>query len=119
MTTNPGLWVRQILATGAPTHTKYANVALERLSYGEMLAVWSEVTGKQPAVLVECSVDAYAGVFGPAASELALQFRFGELCDPWAEKEGEFVGIEELGIKDEEVVGFRGAIEKYHRGLTG
>lgn len=112
--------MRQVLATGAPAFTKYANVALERLSYGDMLAVWSEVTGRPaPAVLIQCTADNYAAVFGPAAAELALQFRYSELCDPWAEREGEFLGIEELGIKENEVVGFQGAIERLHRGLNG
>lgn len=118
MTHNPGLWTRQILATGRPTHTKYANVALERLSYGEMLSIWSTVTTQtQPAaaVLVECSVAAYTALWGPAAAELALQLRYGdEVGDAWAEREGEFLGVEELGIEVGEVVGFRGAVEKLH-----
>lgn len=42
--------------------------------------------------------------------QLALQFKFGELCDPWAEDD-EFLSPEELGINPSEVVGFRGAIE--------
>jgi hypothetical protein len=43
--------------------------------------------------------------------QLALQFKFGELCDPWAEDD-EFLSPEELAINPSEVVGFRGAIEK-------
>ncbi|CAN8098012.1 unnamed protein product [Discula destructiva] len=115
MTINPGIWVRQVLATGARAFGKYANVALEKLTFQEMLACWSEVTGK-PAVLVECTVESYVRLWGPAAAELALQFQYGELCDPWAERD-DYVSPGELGIDVEEVVGFRGAIEKIHSGL--
>lgn len=110
MTINPGLWVRQVLATGSRAFCKYANVALERLTYAEMLAIWSEVTGK-PAVLVECTAESYERIWGLPAAELALQFQYGEMCDPWAERE-DFITAKELGIDEGEVVGFRGAMEK-------
>lgn len=109
MNTNPGIWVRQVLATGFRAFGKYANVALEKLSYKEMLASWSEVMGK-PAILIECSVESYAQLWGPPGAEIALQFQYRQLCDPWAERE-DFVSPEEMGINIEEVVGFRGAIE--------
>ena len=44
------------------------------------------------------------------AAELALQFKFGELCDPWEETE-DHISPEELGIDSNEVVGFKGTIE--------
>lgn len=109
MAINPGIWVRQVLATGSRAFGKYANVALEKLSYKEMLDCWSEVTGK-PAVLVQCTVESYIRLWGPPAAELALQMQYGEMCDPWADRQ-DFVSPEELGINVDEVVGFRGAIE--------
>ncbi|KAH7130090.1 hypothetical protein B0J11DRAFT_522400 [Dendryphion nanum] len=109
MTVNPGIWVRQVLATGRKSHGKYANVALEKWTFQEMVDVWSEITGKK-GVYVETTSEAWTKLWGPAGNELALQFKFGELCDPWAETE-EFISPEELGIDKNEVVGFRGTIE--------
>ncbi|KAF2751405.1 NAD(P)-binding protein [Sporormia fimetaria CBS 119925] len=109
MTINPGIWVRQVLATGEKAFGKYANVALEKMTFQEMMDVWSEVTGKK-GVYMETTIDAWTKLWGPAGNELGLQFKFGEMCDPWEETD-EFISPEELGIDKNEVVGFRGTIE--------
>jgi hypothetical protein len=109
MTVNPGIWVRQVLATGEKAYGKYANVALEKWTFQQMMDVWSEITGKQ-GVYMETTIDAWTKLWGPAGNELGLQFKFGEMCDPWEETE-EFISPEELGIDKNEVVGFRGTIE--------
>lgn len=110
---NPGIWVRQVLRTGHRAYGKYANVALEKWTFQQMLDVWSEITGKK-AVFVETTLEAWTALWGPAGNELGLQFRFGEMCDPW-EVTAEHISAEELGIKEEEVVGCRGTLE----GLKG
>lgn len=74
-----------------------------------MIDVWSEITGKQ-GVYMETTIDAYTKLWGAAGNELGLQFKFGEMCDPWEERE-DFISPEELGIDRNEVVGFRGTIE--------
>lgn len=74
MTINPRIWVRQVLATGFRAFGKYANVALEKLSYEKMLASWSEVTGKS-AILVECTVESYIRLWGLRL--LSLHFNCG------------------------------------------
>ena len=74
-----------------------------------MVDVWSEVTGK-PCVFAEISMDAVTRLYGDLGNELAKQFKFGEGCDPW-EVTDEFIGLEELGIDADEVVGFKGTIE--------
>lgn len=109
MTVNPGIWVRQVLATGRKAYTKYSNVALEKWTFQEMIDVWSEITGKK-GVFLETTIDAWTKLWGPAGNELGLQFKFGEMCDPWEETE-DFISPEELGIDRNEVVGFRGTIE--------
>jgi hypothetical protein len=109
MTVNPGIWVRQVLATGSKAYGKYANVALEKWTFQQMMDVWSEVTGKK-GVLMETTIDAWTQLWGPAGNELGLQFKFGEMCDPWEETD-EFITAKELGIDEGEVVGFRGTIE--------
>lgn len=106
---NPGIWVRQILASGSKARGKNVNLALEKLTFQEMMDIWSEVTGKKGTVMT-CSLDDYKKIWGVAGYEFGLQLQFGELCDPWAETK-DFVTPKELGIKPEEVVGFRGTIE--------
>ncbi|KAH7010344.1 hypothetical protein EDB80DRAFT_750715 [Ilyonectria destructans] len=110
MSVNPGIWVRQILAKGASTFGKYSNVALEKLTFQEMMDIWSEVTGKK-GVYINCTIDQYAAVWGPAGYELGLQFKYGEMVDPWEEREGH-LGVKELDLDVNEVVGFRGVMEK-------
>lgn len=109
MTVNPGIWVRQVIASGRKAYGKYSNVALEKWTFQKMIDVWSEVTGK-PGLFVETTLDTWTKLWGPAGNELALQFKFGEMCDPWQENES-FISPEELGIDKNEVVGFRGVIE--------
>ncbi len=112
MTVNPGIWVRQALATGSAAFGKYANVALERWSFQEMIDKWSEITGKR-GVVIQVSEEVWTKFWGPAGTELAWQFKYGELVDPWAVGD-DFISAEELGIDSGEVVGFEGTI----RGLN-
>lgn len=109
MTVNPGIWVRQIIASGDKAYGKYANVALEKLTFQEMVDIWSDVTGKK-CVFTEITTDAATKLFGDAGSELAMQFKFGEECDPWVVTE-EHISPSELGIHGNEVVGCRGTLE--------
>ncbi|KAJ4370739.1 hypothetical protein N0V83_005260 [Neocucurbitaria cava] len=109
MSVNPGIWVRQVLAARDKAYGKYANVALEKWTFQEMVDVWAEITGKK-CVFTEISIEAATKLYGSVGNELALQFKFGEACDPWEDTE-EHISPEELGIDGEEVVGFRGTIE--------
>jgi hypothetical protein len=109
MTVNPGIWVRQVLATRVKAYGRYANVALEKMTFQKMVDVWSEVTGKS-CVFAEVSSEMVTQLYGDMGNELALQFRYGEACDPWEVTE-EFISPEELCIDLEEVVGFKGTIE--------
>lgn len=112
MTVNPGIWVRQVLATGPASFGKYANVALERWSFQQMMDKWSDITGKR-GMVVQVSEDVWTKLCGAAGTEIAWQFRFGELCNPW-EVRDDFISPEELGIDPNEVVGFEGTV----RGLA-
>ncbi|KAK9770366.1 hypothetical protein AB5N19_13966 [Seiridium cardinale] len=109
LTVNPGIWVRQAIATAPKSFEKYANVALERWSFQQMIDTWSEVTGKKGR-FIECSIEDYSKVWGTAGKEIGLQFKFGEKCNPWAETNAH-ISPEELGINPREVVGFRGTME--------
>ncbi|KAK4102575.1 NAD(P)-binding protein [Parathielavia hyrcaniae] len=112
MTVNPGIWVRQALAAGPAAFGRYANVALEKWTFQQMMDKWSEITGKR-GTLVQVSEEVWTKLWGPAGQELAWQFRFGQLCDPWAVRD-DFISPEELGINPKEVVGFEDTI----RGLA-
>lgn len=109
LSVNPGIWVRQIIASGTKACGKNVNLALEKLTFQEMIDIWSEVTGKK-GTIITCTLEDYKKVWGVGGYEFGLQLKFGEMCDPWAETE-DFVTPEELGIDPKEVVGFRGAIE--------
>lgn len=109
MTVNPGIWVRQALAAEPASFGKYANVALERWSFQQMMDKWSEITGKR-GLVVQVSEDAWTKLWGPAGTELAWQFKFGELCDPWEANDNDFISAEQLGIGPDEVIGFEGTI---------
>jgi hypothetical protein len=114
MSVTPGLWVRQALATGKPAMGKYSNVALERWTFPEQLAAWSEVTGK-PAVFVPTTVAAWETLWGPAGQELAMQFKWQDQTDPWSEENGEgreFISAKELGIDEKEAPGCKATFEK-------
>ena len=71
MTVNPGIWVRQALATAPKSHGKYANVALEKWSFQEMMDVWCEVTGKK-GEFVPCSTQQWTNMWGPMGTEVSF-----------------------------------------------
>jgi hypothetical protein len=107
---NPGIWVRQALATGSAAFGRYADVALEKWSFQQMMDKWCEITGKR-GIIVQTTEEAWTNLWGPAGTELAWQFKFGEMCDPWGGRD-DFISPEELGIDANEVVGFEGTIKK-------
>jgi len=105
----PGIWTRQILANPEKTKTKFVDIAPETLSFGEMLDIYGEVTGRQVGY-VQCSIGDYEKIWGPGGKELADQLVFGEQFEQgWGSEGG--VPMAELGIKPEEVPGFRKTIE--------
>lgn len=113
MTVTPGVWVRQILANPSVSKGRYAHVAPETLSFGEILKVWSEVTGR-PAEYIETTKESYAQLWGPPGKEFVDQLTFGEAVEPgvW-DKEYKVLTPEQLGITKEELegMGVRKALE--------
>jgi len=113
MTVNPGLWVRQILATGSATFGKYVNVALEKYTFQQAIQEWAEVMGKR-GIYVPCTREKFTELWGVAGCEFALQLEFGTICDPWVVVEGKHLDpVKDLGIRKDEVVGFRGVMEQW------
>lgn len=64
--------------------------------------------------ITEISTDAVTKLYGDVGAELALQFKYGEACDPLEETD-EHISPKELGIDENEVVGFRGTIEGFKK----
>ncbi|KAJ4287573.1 hypothetical protein N0V90_012276 [Kalmusia sp. IMI 367209] len=109
----PGIWTRQIVANPDKTKGKYVDIAPETLSFGKMLEIYGEVTGRQTAYL-QVSVKDFENVWGVGGKELADQLVFGEqFKSGWGSVNS--VSKEDLGIKDDEWPGFRQTLE----GLKG
>jgi hypothetical protein len=107
----PGVWVRQILALPEKSLGKYAAVFVETKTYQEYFDDWIQVTGKS-GVIIEVSEEAYETIWGPAGADLRAQLKFGEEFTDWtAHVKGKYIGPEELGIKPEERLGTKHALE--------
>jgi hypothetical protein len=107
----PGVWTRQIIAKPELTKTKYVDIGPETLSFGEMLKLYGEVTGRQTA-FVQSSVDDYVNVWGIPGKEMADQLVFGEqFKEGWGSATS--ISKEDLGIKDDEWPGFKQTLETY------
>jgi len=113
MNTAPGIFVRQILAAGSKAFTKYARVATETRSFGEMLKIWNEVTGRQ-GVYVQCSYETYEELWGVAGREFGEQLKWGELVPDWMAGY-DSLSEEELGVTKEELEksGLRATLEGF------
>ncbi|KAF2640724.1 NAD(P)-binding protein [Massarina eburnea CBS 473.64] len=107
---NSGVWVRQILAKPSVSKGKYAQVGPETLTFGEMMKIWSEVTGRQGEFL-QSSVEDFSRIWGIGGEEMASQLVFGEAVPDWTQ-DLPFVGMEELGIAKEEVPGLKATLEE-------
>lgn len=70
MTVNPGIWVRQAIATAPKSYGKYANVALEKLTFRQMMNAWSDITGKK-GVYLQCTPEQWTELWGPAGTEVS------------------------------------------------
>ncbi|KAK5132627.1 hypothetical protein LTR08_008826 [Meristemomyces frigidus] len=80
---------------------KYALVYTNAMTIDEMLAVWSEVTGKR-VTFVQCTSAEYESLWGPYGKELALQFKALEAQPDWtvAHKPNVITGIPEGDLVD-------------------
>lgn len=79
MSVNPGIWVRQALATGPKSFGKYANVALEKWTFQEMMDEWCRITGKK-GEYVPCTAQQWTNMWGPAGTEVSCAIRRLRSC---------------------------------------
>lgn len=105
----PGLYARQIIAHPEKTKGRYVDVSPEVLTFGKMLEIYGEVTGRQ-TVYLEITPESFEQVWGPAGKEMADQFTYGEqFKEGWGAPNS--VSKEELGIKDDEWPGMKQTLE--------
>ncbi|KAK4959956.1 hypothetical protein LTR10_002845 [Elasticomyces elasticus] len=108
---NVGVYVRAALKHPDKSRGKYVYVRTDRLSFPDILRIWSEVSGRD-AEYVPISPHAFEALWGPGGKEMAMQYQSGELWDDWDTlKPGEVCTPEELGIKTEELVGLKQELE--------
>ncbi|TKA80145.1 hypothetical protein B0A55_03324 [Friedmanniomyces simplex] len=109
---NVGVYVRGALEHPEKSRGKYVYVRTDRLTFTEILKIWSEVSGRE-AEYVPISPQAFEAIWGPGGKEMAMQYQSGEMWEDWDTlKPGEVCTPEELGVKAEELVGLKQELEK-------
>ncbi|KAK3070132.1 hypothetical protein LTR53_010991 [Teratosphaeriaceae sp. CCFEE 6253] len=110
---NIGAFVHAILAKpDVSLPAKFAFCYSDAMPFDQMLAAWSEVTGKR-ATFLECSKAEYGEMWGIFGQELALQFAAIEAQPDWAAPyPGEVVTAADLGLKPEDLVDLKGVLDK-------
>ncbi|KAK3069369.1 hypothetical protein LTR53_012336 [Teratosphaeriaceae sp. CCFEE 6253] len=109
---NVGVYVRAALEHAERSRGKYVYVRTDRLSFPDILKVWSEVSGKE-AEYVPVSPQAFEALWGVAGKEMAMQYRSGEMWEDWDTlKPGEVCTMQELGVRSEQLVGLKQELVK-------
>ena len=115
---NLGVFIVAALAHPDKSRGKYIYVRTDRLSFTDILKIWSEVAGKE-ATYTPTSVEAFEALWGPAGREMAMQYSSGELWDDWPSlKPNEVCTPEELGIKKDQLVDLKGHLISLKAHLT-
>lgn len=111
---NIGVFTSAILAQPSLTKGKYVLASVESITLGESLQAWSEATGKDTLYVQIDSVEAYDSIWPTWGKEIGIMLKFWESVGAKRSWSGEetVLGRNELGIKDEEVVGSKEVFEK-------
>ncbi|KAI6914434.1 hypothetical protein KC334_g699 [Hortaea werneckii] len=108
---NLGTYVRAALDYPEKSHGKYVNVRTDRMTFTEILKIWSSATGKH-AQYIPVSIEAFESLWGPYGREMALQYFSGELWPDWDELEpSKMCSRADLLIADEDLVNLKGEFE--------
>lgn len=89
MSVNPGIWVRQSIASGSKSFGKYANVALEKWTFRQMMDEWCRITGHK-GEYIPCKPEQWTELWGPAGTEVS--FSPSETCCwewPYSDADGD------------------------------
>lgn len=101
-----------ILQKPSVSQGKYALLHTGQVAFKDMLADWSEVSGKR-AVFLQCSRDEYEDIWGPYGKELGLQFEALEAQSDWSVGHKDLViDAIDLEIPHDDLLGLKAALEK-------
>ncbi|KAK5125403.1 hypothetical protein LTR85_000512 [Meristemomyces frigidus] len=108
---NIGAFVNAILnKLDVSLPAKYAFVYTDAIPFKDVLAAWSEVTGKC-ATFVQCSVAEYEALWGAYGKELGLQFAALEAQPDWSvAHKPDVITAKELGIPDSDLIDLKAAL---------
>jgi hypothetical protein len=112
--TNAGVFVSAILAKpDVSTPAKYAFVYTEQGPYRDYFQAWAEVAGRR-TTFVQISQAEYESVWGKEfGEEIAIMLKSFEPEADWTKPYGkDVVTAEDLGIRKEELIGLREALER-------
>jgi hypothetical protein len=104
---NVGIFVKAIIARPEVSLPgKVVQVAMGYMTYPELLATWSKVTGKK-ATYVHCTREEFEGLYPATGLELALQYVFLENMGSAtsSDVDPDVVDGIELGIQQHQLVG--------------
>ncbi|KAK5046776.1 hypothetical protein LTR84_007129 [Exophiala bonariae] len=109
---NVGPVAQAILNMGsAKLGAKHVVAALEETTAEGMLKMWSEATGRE-AIHVQISMEDYEKLWPMWATEMAAMYLWwqheGEAL--WAARDEEIIGLEDLGLKKEDLVSTKQAM---------
>ncbi|GAB1735817.1 hypothetical protein NU219Hw_g5158t1 [Hortaea werneckii] len=108
---NLGTYVRAALNHPEKSLGKYLNVRTDRMTFTDILKVWSSVTGKH-AQYIPVSVKDFESLWGSYGREMALHYFSGELWPDWDELEpSKMCSRADLFKADEDLVHLRGEFE--------
>ena len=109
---NIGVFVEAILTRPEVSLPgRYAWVKTESLTFEEILKVWSRVTGKE-AEYIDVPFETYVKLWGPAGEEMGTQYKFGEDHGDWADFKADLLTTQQLGIRDDQLVGIEDYLGK-------
>ena len=109
---NIGVFVTAILAHPELTQpAKYTIVASDTCTLTEALAIWSDVAGR-PAAVATVTLDGFEALWGPLGREIGSQYSVHDIEPDFVKAyRADFIGIDELGIRREDLVTHRQVLE--------
>ncbi|KAK3392424.1 hypothetical protein B0T20DRAFT_55862 [Sordaria brevicollis] len=109
---NVGVIVEAIINSGPKTYGKLAVLVTEYVRWTEAYAAVEELFPGKRIVISKIDRDQFIKLWGEWGVEIGDQMAWNDEFTDWKTLAGErFLGFEELGIKDGELIGFHKALE--------
>lgn len=109
---NVGVVVEAIIDSGSKAYGKIAVLATDYLTWAEGYVAIEKLFPEKRIAISKIDRDQFIKLWGEWGVEIGDQTAWNDEFTDWQGLAGErFLGFEELGIKDGELVGFHAAIE--------